>query len=58
MCKKVYAQTTATKMVINDISFYQCALTQLHAQENSLAKDIVDTLHQVHGDLCTNDGSV
>jgi hypothetical protein len=45
-------------MVINDISFYQCALTQLHVQENNLAKDIVDTLHQVHGEVCTIDGSV
>jgi len=45
-------------MMINDISFYQCALTKLNIEENNLAKDNVDTLHQVHGDVCTNDGSV
>jgi hypothetical protein len=30
----------------------------MHVQENNLAKDTVDTLHQVHGEVCTNDGSV
>jgi len=55
-CKTVYPKTAATKWW--PMTFPFTSVLWLSCMYNNLAKDIVDTLHQVHGDVCTNDGSV
>jgi hypothetical protein len=48
----------SSKVVIIDISFYQCAVSQFHVEENSLTTDIANTLDQVYADSHTNVGSL